>query len=689
MPYLNSAAARAAACVLAMALFAGCAGQGSLGPTAPDPLAENTAGLTGLPALPGTDNPASPFRQLSDTPVVQVLGDGAAGNSGNVHIDPGTHTLTLVPGGEDELSWAVFTLPGLDSSRPASLGLNAVSLFPGGEDELNYWVYVSNYSTGRWSLVGGPNGDKSFSSVTIDLNSPTMRDRVVSVKGAGDPTFSFAVVTRGNSFNSTGKAWDAQPRVEISTADTTLRDVTDAAYVSTKPAYIPLSGAATDGAGAAQSVNLTWTNPADPVNGGVNEAQSFEIFRQRVGDSQAERLGEVNAPASSFTDPDDNEGDIAGPVAGEQYIYTVHGKNAAGSTVSSSLPIYVGGWSSPVVVDATTPNANASLAMVNGMPALACVEASTNRIKYARATAVNGSVWSPAVLAGSATVKANACCLLALGNNLPAIAYYDATDLHLKFIRASDASGASWAAPQTIDGSGIAGAFASACLIDGNPAVSYYDVTGGQLKFARATNGDGTVWSMPVVVDNSSAFTGQYTSLAEVAGRPAISYYDSTAKDLKYVLANDNHGNNWAAAPLTLDATGDTGRATSLTIISGRPAIGYFDASLGKLKFLLSNDPAGTAWGAPVEVADMGSAAAFTSLGLVSGLPAISFSAADGSLRVAQATDANGEVWKMPVIADGTATLAGSAPLLSLGAAGAAIGYCDGASGELRTVALF
>jgi hypothetical protein len=42
------------------------------------------------------------------------------------------------------------------------------------------------------------------------------------------------------------------------------------------------------------------------------------------------------------------------------------------------------------------------------------------------------------------------------------------------------------------------------------------------------------VWNAPVTVD-SSGTVGQYNSLAEVNGSPAISYYDATNGDLKFV----------------------------------------------------------------------------------------------------------------------------------------------------------
>ena len=51
----------------------------------------------------------------------------------------------------------------------------------------------------------------------------------------------------------------------------------------------------------------------------------------------------------------------------------------------------------------------------------------------------------------------------------------------------------------------------------------------------------GTSWGMPSIVDNAGN-VGQYTSLELVNGNPAISYYDFTNGDLKYVRAHDSGG---------------------------------------------------------------------------------------------------------------------------------------------------
>lgn len=57
----------------------------------------------------------------------------------------------------------------------------------------------------------------------------------------------------------------------------------------------------------------------------------------------------------------------------------------------------------------------------------------------------------------------------------------------LKYVRASDASGASWGTPVTVDSAGLVGRYTSLLVVSENPAISYWDETNSDLKYAYYT----------------------------------------------------------------------------------------------------------------------------------------------------------------------------------------------------------
>lgn len=87
----------------------------------------------------------------------------------------------------------------------------------------------------------------------------------------------------------------------------------------------------------------------------------------------------------------------------------------------------------------------------------------------------------------------------------------------------------------TVDvGTGFVGLHSSLAVVDGRPAVSYYDADNLHLKYAWSSTADGSSGWNTLAVDALGS-VGEFTSLAVLAnGRPAISYYGNT--DLKYAV---------------------------------------------------------------------------------------------------------------------------------------------------------
>lgn len=118
-----------------------------------------------------------------------------------------------------------------------------------------------------------------------------------------------------------------------------------------------------------------------------------------------------------------------------------------------------------------------------------------------------------------------------------------------------------------------------------------------------SVNARGGAWTQGGIVENTQATSnvGEEASASIVSGYPAIAYYDTTNQDLKYVRALDARGTAWGN-PVTIASRGIVGRNPSLQIINGNPAITFYDATAGMLMFVRSSDAQGVAWGTPLAV---------------------------------------------------------------------------------------
>lgn len=305
-----------------------------------------------------------------------------------------------------------------------------------------------------------------------------------------------------------------------------------------------------------------------------------------------------------------------------------------------------------------------SLHSINGNPAIAFYDSNNQDIYYVRSTDVNGNGWPNAELIdsdgnvgvgislavgkiggdtltrdnrGTQDVADDEVTIGGVANiGAPTIVYGDATNSRLKFVVADNGNGVgfngvglsapvrNWSLPVTIPGTGNVGRHFMLSNVEGFPAIVYQSSDTLDLKFIRALNETGIshnlrdlvdqsvlrilvseltftptgLWDAPITLDSEGDvgacpsigfINGQPTTLKD---RPAVTYYDATNGDLKFVSSIDSTGSSWNPAMplLTVD---DVGRFNALLISDGLPAVTYYNATLGDLGFITFNNASG------------------------------------------------------------------------------------------------
>jgi hypothetical protein len=366
-------------------------------------------------------------------------------------------------------------------------------------------------------------------------------------------------------------------------------------------------------------------------------------------------------------------------------------------------------WWWKTAPDATANNVGqwASMALVNGRPAIAYWDATLKDLKYVRAKDPDGAQWNTPVQVSSVRDMGEYASL-EMVNRAPGIAFFDRTSGTLNYVRASDAEGRTWGGPKVLDGPAVgyaAGHYASLGMVNGYPAVAYFrwrqtDGAFWSLRYVRAADAVGRGWGQPVEVAVTEGLMHEaagYCSLAIVNGRPAIAFHFSrhgpgvpSKQRLYYVRANDANGTSWGNL-VTLDTeepgweSCQTGLYASLAVVNGRPAIAYRDELANDLLYVRANNADGTSWGAPVTASwgPGGYAGQWASLAIVNGRPAIAYCAGSyGQLAYVCAKDPDGVSWGNYIVADKSGDVGWHASLVAVGGR-PAIAYYDATNGNL------
>jgi len=366
-----------------------------------------------------------------------------------------------------------------------------------------------------------------------------------------------------------------------------------------------------------------------------------------------------------------------------------------GATDTTSATISAYGWSITVVDSDGNVGYNSSLAVVAGKPAIAYYDNTNGSLKYVRAENADGTSWgTPITLDDNGNFYAGHWASLAVINGNPAVAYEEdlgSGNYDLTFIRASDSTGTNWNTPVVADANYPAqGGHMSLKLINENPAIaySYWSNETKDLMYVRATNADGSSWGTPLVLD-SEGDVGQYCSLKELYQGPGISYRDATNHVLKFIRSLDSNGSSWET-PIGVDSTGNPGYYTSLAYIGGSPTISYYGATTGQVRYIRAANWEGDDWSEPyIELDELGIAGGATSLAMISNKPAVAYyDEENDDLKYVSATNSTGTSWNSPVTVDSTGSVGWDCSLCEVNDK-PAISYRDTSNGNLKYAVYF
>lgn len=212
-----------------------------------------------------------------------------------------------------------------------------------------------------------------------------------------------------------------------------------------------------------------------------------------------------------------------------------------------------------------------SAVSASSRPAICYHNQTDGDLYFIRATNSSGSGWAdPPVVVDGTGDTGEFTSMVSVGSR-PAIAYYRRDNGNLMYVRAADTTGATWNTPVVVDNStDDVGQYASMAIVGGNPAIAYWNATDNTLMYVRATDTTGTAWGTPELVAN---FAGKSCRLVVANGRVVILYHENTATAY-FVESIDSVGSSWTNSQ-RIEGVGHGGNLSATLMTNGQPLIGY------------------------------------------------------------------------------------------------------------------
>ncbi|MFH1501295.1 MAG: PKD domain-containing protein, partial [archaeon] len=251
-------------------------------------------------------------------------------------------------------------------------------------------------------------------------------------------------------------------------------------------------------------------------------------------------------------------------------------------------------WSIEIVDSGFSPGEYNSIAIgVDGFPVISYYYWNTRDLRVAKCHNLNCSKKTVTTLEGPDLVGEWSSIAITNNDNLTVVSYYDQVNQTLKLAKCQDENcTSSRIFRMGLFGSGPHSSIATYMHFIVIPSYAASPIHRNLMVTSISCSvpdcSIGTIIGN-VEVDDSVDDVGQYTSIAMSSdGRPAISYYDATNKNLKFVKCDDVRCNGVGFPGnviQTIDSAGDVGIGSSIAIGSdGFPVISYYDLTAGSVK---------------------------------------------------------------------------------------------------------
>ncbi len=272
----------------------------------------------------------------------------------------------------------------------------------------------------------------------------------------------------------------------------------------------------------------------------------------------------------------------------------------------------------------------------NGVPALSY--RLDDQLVFQLAADPLGAGWRDPVVVDDAFVGTDTASL-ALVDGHPALAYarFDGVDYELRYFRALDSEGQAWPEPEYL-GLGLAAEEVRLAVVHGKPAIAYGQVVDGLYRpmFARAEDAHGDEWADPVRADNgafdelgiTSRYNQDLSDMLIFEDRPCfiIHTHKSVGNEHSFLfcMAEDALGQQWRDIqeiagpmplvfyePMQLLQVGYSGNETLMAACvfgddiavyrrpGGQQASWFFDANIGTVNLEANNIELAMVQGAP------------------------------------------------------------------------------------------